>query len=67
MDNIIMATDNPLWFIEEYDELQEYTEGGLANKIFKLADANILKEQREVMASLVEASPAMFIMTGRES
>lgn len=59
MDEIIIDTKNPLWFMEECNELLEYTEGGLANHIFELVDQSILKEQREVMASLVEVSPAM--------
>lgn len=59
MNDIIINAENPLWFMEESDQLLEYTDGGLANHIFGLVDDRILKEQRELMSSLVGASPVM--------
>lgn len=59
MGELIIRGDNPLWFVDESTELMEYSEGGLANQIFEMVDRKLCDEQKDVIFSLVEASPVV--------
>ena len=57
MEEMVIREDNPLWFVDESADLMEYSEGGLANQIFGLAESRILKEQRDIFKRIIEVSP----------
>lgn len=59
MGDLVIRGDNPLWFVDETTDLMEYSEGGLANQVFELVDKRILREQKDIILSLVESSPAV--------
>ena len=59
MNEIVPENDASLWFMDDANDLMEYSEGGLAEQIFAMADQRITREQREIMASLIDVSPAV--------
>lgn len=63
MDNLVLRRDNPLWFVEESEELMEYSEGDLASQIFRYVDTRLNKEQKSLISSIVESVPAVAELT----
>lgn len=59
MGELIIRGDNPLWFVDESLGLMEYSESGLANQIFEIVDKRMFGEQKDILLSLVESSPAV--------
>ena len=48
MEDIVITDKNPLCFIDETTAIERYSEGGLANQIFELADKQILGNQKTI-------------------
>lgn len=59
MGDIVLRGNNLLWFVDESIGLMEYSQGGLANQIFEMADRKMLGKKKDIFLSLVGASPVI--------
>ena len=59
MGEMLLRENNLFWFVDESTSLMEYTDGDLASHIFDMVDRKLLGEQKDIVMSLAEASPAV--------
>lgn len=57
--NEIANNNNPLWFLEESNELLNYSEGSIAERIFSMADKKMARRKTNILMAVADKVPAV--------
>ena len=55
---------NPLWFVDESHGLMEYSDEGLASKIFSIVNERTINQQKEIFSAIIKTSPTVAELAG---